>query len=279
MKSIKRTVGYSSCPNDIFIFEALVSEKLETDSMVFKSVIEDVEALNQRAKRRDLDMTKISFHAFAHLRDTHILLDSGSALGRGCGPLLISKRPLKPEDLPNARIAIPGALTTAALLMRLYSPNSRNLKTLVFDQIIEAILTGDVDAGVIIHESRFTYQSHGLSLVVDLGEWWEKESGLPIPLGGIIADRDLGEKNIRVMDGYLRESIQYAHNHPDEIWESIRTHAQELDDTVIQNHIDLYVTDFTTSLGEEGRDAVKFLFERGEAEGIFPASSGESCFL
>ena len=266
-------VGYSSCPNDVFIFAALVAGKIDARGFRSTPVIEDVEALNLRARKRDLDITKISFHAYGLLRDTHVLLDSGSALGRGCGPLLIAKRPLEHRQLGTARIAIPGALTTAALLLRLFSPESHNFEILVFDEIVDAVATGRVDAGLIIHESRFTYAEKGLVELVDLGEWWERETGLPIPLGGIIADRRLGADTIAEFDAVLRDSIEFAHAHPEEVWPTIRAHAQELDDDVIRSHIDLYVTDFTTSLGAEGRQAIDTLFERAEAVGIIKADS------
>ena len=266
------SVGFSSCPNDIFIFEALVSGRVDTAGMAFRSTIEDVESLNLRARHRDLDITKISFHALGHLRTTHRLLESGSALGRGCGPLVISKRPLDVEELASARIAIPGALTTATLLLRLRVPAARDFEVMVFDQIIDAVEAGTVDAGLIIHESRFTYASGGLSLIIDLGEWWEEETGLPIPLGGIIADRRLGEDRIRRVDALLRESIRYARENPAEIWPAIRSHAQELDDAVIRSHIDLYVTDFTTNLGEEGHRAVDVLLGRAQEAGVLPRS-------
>ncbi len=270
MKPRTISVGYSSCPNDIFIFEALVSGRIEAPRFRFEPLIEDVEALNLRARRAELDMTKISFHAYAHLRNRYALLDAGSALGRGCGPLLISRKDLDREKLSSCRIAIPGALTTATLLLRLHVPRAENFEVLVFDQIIDAVAEGRVDAGLIIHESRFTYRERGLVQVVDLGDWWEEETGLPIPLGGIIANRRLGEDTIRELDGLLRESILYAHAHPDEIWGPIRSHAQELDDDVIRSHIDLYVNDFTTSLGEEGRAALEVLYARAEGEGIIP---------
>lgn len=264
------TVGFSSCPNDVFIFEPLVSGLIDTGGLRYRPVIEDVEALNLRALERDLDVTKISFHAYGHLRDSHVLLDAGSALGRGCGPLLIAPRRLERDEIERCRIAIPGALTTAALLLRLYSPRSERFEVMVFDEIIAAVASGRVDAGLIIHESRFTYASSGLTMVVDLGEWWERETGLPIPLGGIIADRRLGEKTIRRVDEDLRRSVLFAHEHPDRVWPAIRDHAQELDDEVIRSHIDLYVTDFTTSLGEAGRAAVDTLLDMATSAGILP---------
>lgn len=265
-------VGYSSCPNDVFIFDGLVSGRIPTGATRFDAVIEDVEALNRRAFRRDLDLTKISFHAFGRLRDTHVLLDSGSALGRGCGPLVVARERLDRQALERARIAIPGGLTTATLLLRLFAPRARDFEVLVFDEIVEAVASGRVQAGLIIHESRFTYARHGLTEVVDLGDWWEEETGLPIPLGGIIADRRLGDAVARTVDGWLRESILRAHAHPQEVWEPIRRHAQELDDDVLRSHIGLYVNDFTTSLGEAGRAAVLALFERAEAAGILQPS-------
>lgn len=274
MKPRTISLGYSSCPNDVFIFEALVSGRIEAPQFRFRPLVEDVEALNLRARRAELDMTKISFHAFGHLRDRYALLDAGSALGRGCGPLLIAREPLERKSLPGCRIAIPGTLTTAALLLRLYAPHARDFEVLVFDRIVDAVATGCADAGLIIHESRFTYRDRGLVQVVDLGDWWEEQTGLPIPLGGIIANRRLGEEMIRELDGLLRESILYAHAHPGEIWDPIRSHAQELDDDVIRSHIDLYVNDFTTSLGDEGRRALEVLYARAEKEGIIPRQEG-----
>lgn len=276
---MQTTVGYSSCPNDIFIFEALIAGLIDTPGHTFKTTIEDVEALNLRAKKRDLDVTKISFHAFGLLRDSHVLLDAGSALGRGCGPLLIARDNLDRQAVSRARIAIPGQLTTATLLLRLFAPAAENFEVMVFDEIIPAVAEGKVDAGLIIHESRFTYQEHGLVQVVDLGEWWEESSGQAIPLGGIIADRRLGEDRIREFDRLLRQSIEFAHAQPERIWEAIRSHAQELDDEVIQKHIDLYVTDFTTSLGNEGREAIRVLFEYAEYAGVLPKSWNSSFIL
>jgi 1,4-dihydroxy-6-naphthoate synthase len=273
------TVGYSSCPNDIFIFEALISGLVNAPGHTFETIIEDVEALNKRAWQRDLDVTKISFHAFGLLRESHVLLDAGSALGRGCGPLLIARDNMDREAVSRAKIAIPGELTTATLLLRLFAPETSNFEVMVFDEIIPAVIAGKVDAGLIIHESRFTFQKHGLVQVVDLGEWWEETSGQAIPLGGIIADRRLGEQRIREFDAFLRKSIEYAHAHPDKIWSSIRQHAQELDDEVIRKHIDLYVTDFTTTLGSEGRQAINVLFERAEEAGVLPKSDVQSFIL
>ncbi len=272
------SLGYSSCPNDIFIFEALVSGLLQQDQFSFTSVIEDVEALNLRALKGDLDITKISFHAWGHLRENYLLLDAGSALGRGCGPLLIARNPDRPQSLEKLTVAIPGELTTAALLLRLYAPELKNFKIMVFDQIFEAVKQGEVDAGLIIHESRFTYQREGLVSWVDLGDWWESETGCPIPLGGILAHRRLGDPVIQAFDQLLKQSITLAHQQTEAIWGSIKNHAQEIEDDVIKSHIDLYVTDFTESLGKEGRAALRVLLERGEKEGILPRFEGDRIF-
>jgi 1,4-dihydroxy-6-naphthoate synthase len=273
-------IGFSSCPNDVFIFAALVEGQIPGSGR-YRAVIDDVEALNSRARRRDLDATKISFHAFGHLRDSHVLLDAGAALGRGCGPLVVARTPLTRDALSRCRIAIPGALTTAALLFRLWAPEAADFEVLVFDRIIDAVAAGRADAGLIIHESRFTYAGRGLVEVVDLGKWWESESGLPIPLGGIIADRRLGLDAIRRFNAELRESIRFARAFPERVWPLIRRHAQELDDEVIRAHIDLYVTGFTDQLGDEGRRAIAALFDRAEDAGILPRRRGafEDAFL
>ncbi|MBI4582516.1 MAG: 1,4-dihydroxy-6-naphthoate synthase [Planctomycetes bacterium] len=270
MSAAVYSVGYSPCPNDVFIFEALISGLIPSGGLRFEPVIADVEALNRRALKGELDITKISCHAYGHLRDSYALLDSGAALGRGCGPLLIARRPLERRELREGAIAIPGALTTAALLLRLYEPAARKLEAMEFSRIIEAVASGVADAGVIIHESRFTYQRRGLVAVADLGEWWERETGRPIPLGGIIAHRRLGEAAIQRFDRLLRRSIEHARRHPEKIWPALRRHAQEMDDRVIQAHIDLYVTGYTDSLGEEGRKAVEELLRRAEEAGALP---------
>lgn len=264
------SLGYSSCPNDVFIFEALVRGLVPGPGFELSPLIEDVEALNLRALGRELDITKISFHAWGHLLDDYLLLESGSALGRGCGPLLVARTPDRPASLKSLKVAIPGEWTTAALLLRLHAPEIEHLEVMVFDQILEAVRTGAVDAGLIIHESRFTYEAAGLTSWLDLGEWWEAETDCPIPLGGIIAHRRLGTERIQRFDACLKESILRAHRDPEPIWEAIRSHAQELDDDVIRSHIELYVNDFTTSLGEEGRRALRVLLERGEREGLIP---------
>ncbi|MBM3263206.1 MAG: 1,4-dihydroxy-6-naphthoate synthase [candidate division Zixibacteria bacterium] len=266
------SLGYSPCPNDTFIFYALVHGRIP-GAPVFHEILEDIETLNRRAGENALDVTKISFHALAHLRDRYALLRSGGALGRGCGPLVVAGEPLAPSALKGKTIAIPGRLTTAALLLRLFDPTLDRLVVMPFHEIMQSCLSGAVGAGVIIHESRFTYPQHGLHQVVDLGAWWEEETGHPIPLGGILAGRTLGTDLIGKIDEALHASVRYAHTHPDEVRTYIRQHAQEMDETVMQRHIDLYVNDFTLDYGTQGEAAIAYLFERAEAEGVIPQST------
>ena len=264
------SLGYSPCPNDTFIFYGLINGKVSCPGIEFFERLEDVETLNQLALGGQLDLTKISYHAFGHLRKDYVLLRSGGALGRGCGPLVISRKATTMAQLRGKRIAIPGQLTTANLLLQLYSDGYEDLLVLPFDKIMGAIEQGDADAGVIIHESRFTYQQHGLKKILDLGEWWETESGYPIPLGGILAKRALGTKLIQQIDTALCQSVQYAYNHPLEPQTYIKQHAQELDDDVIRSHIELYVNSFSLDLGDEGVEAVTCLLQRAEKRGIIP---------
>ncbi len=262
------SLGYSPRPNDTYIFHALVHGLIPCDGLTFTERLEDVETLNQLALQGALDLTKISFHAFGHLRDRYVLLRSGAALGRGCGPLIVTDGATSLEQLRDKTIAIPGELTTANLLLQLYSGGTDKLLILPFDQIIDAVRQGRAAAGVIIHESRFTYQQHGLQQLLDLGQWWEEETGYPIPLGGILAKRSLGKERIRQVDQALRRSIEYARNYPQEASSYIRQHAQELDETVIRRHIDLYVNDYSINLGKDGLAAVSCLIEKAERVGI-----------
>jgi len=259
------SLGFSPCPNDTFIFYALANRKITNPHFRFREVLLDVETLNHRAFNEDLDVTKVSFHAFGHLRDRYRLLSSGSALGRGCGPLIITRSGNSIEDLRGKPIAIPGRLTTAFLLLMLYDASlSENVIPMPFDRIPHAVKEGDVDGGLIIHESRFTYADYGLVKLRDLGDWWEEETGLPIPLGCIIARRRLGEGVIKTVEGLIRESIEYAFSHRDETKSYVKAHAQELDDMVIEQHIGLYVNDYSLDLGIEGMRAVEELLKRAE---------------
>jgi 1,4-dihydroxy-6-naphthoate synthase len=267
------SLGYSPCPNDTFIFYALTHGRVALPGVAVAERLEDVETLNQLALARALDLTKVSYHACGHLREHYALLRSGGALGRGCGPLVVAARPLSMADLRGRRIAIPGRLTTANLLLQLYGPGYDDTVILPFQQIMAAVREGRVDAGLIIHESRFTYQHYGLSRVLDLGAWWEQDSGLPIPLGGILARRDLGTELIQAVDRSLAASVAYARAHPAAPLAYIRRHSQELSDSVITRHIDLYVNDFSSDLGREGEQAVQVLLQRAGDAGLLPPSS------
>ncbi len=272
------SLGYSPCPNDTHIFYALAHGKVTLPGYSFTERLEDVETLNQLALNGLLDLTKISYHAFGHLRDRYALLYSGGALGRGCGPLVISPSADNMQNLRGKRIAVPGKLTTANLLLQLYGTGYEDLLVLPFDQIMPALKNGDADAGVIIHESRFTYRAAGFHEVIDLGSWWEEDSGLPIPLGGILARRDLGAETIKLIDRAIRNSLEYARQYPQEPRAYIKEHSQELDDKVIDAHIKLYVNDFSLDLGQEGISAVETLLARAEARGLIP-KSGEQLFV
>ncbi len=266
------TLGYSPCPNDTYIFFGLVHAKI-AGAPACEEVLEDIETLNRLALRGELDLTKISFHALAHLREEYCLLHSGGALGRGCGPLVVAREEVAPQQLKNKKIAIPGELTTAALLLRLFDPEIEQLEVMSFDRIMGATERGEVDAGVIIHESRFTYPEYGLAKVIDLGEWWEGESGHPIPLGGILARRSLGAELIGRIDRALVQSIEYAHANPDAVRSYIRDHAQEMELEVMQAHIDLYVNKYTLDYGPDGEAAIFDLIGRAERAGIAPVVS------
>lgn len=268
------TLGFSPCPNDTFMFYPLVHGLVNTSGLSYKERLEDVETLNQLALQGVLDVTKVSYHALGHIRDEYTLLHSGSALGRGCGPLLITggKQFSSPTDLRGKTIAVPGRYTTAMLLLRLFDPSLENFLVMPFNEIMDAVLTGNADAGVIIHESRFTYHGFGLHKLLDLGEWWEQETGLPIPLGGIAARRSLGKEKIAAVERALREGVDYARTHTTEAAHYIGEHAQEMDAEVCAAHIKLYVNDFSADLGEEGKLAIECLLERAEKAGIVPAS-------
>ncbi len=273
------TLGFSPCPNDTFIFHALVhglATELGLD--LAPPILADVETLNEWALDGRLDVTKLSFHALGHVLDDYVLLGAGSALGRGCGPLLIGERPVERDQLPHLRIAVPGRLTTAAMLLRLYEPRCRNLIYMKFNEIMPALARGDVDGGVIIHESRFTYQQEGFVLHQDLGAWWEESSGCPIPLGGIVARRSLGNDLIGLIEKGIRESVQRAFKDQNVSREYISLHAQEMDEQVSRDHIGLYVNDFSVDLGIEGQHAVEVFFNRGRQAGVLPDSSSIAPF-
>ena len=257
---MKLTLGFSPCPNDTFIFEALVHHKIDTEGLEFDVVFADVEQLNKWAFQAKLDVTKLSFNAFTKCISEYVLLDSGSALGRNCGPLLIKKPNVALTS--KSKIAIPGKYTTANLLLSISNPEYSNKVEVLFSEIENEILSGNVDAGLIIHENRFTYQQKGLEKVKDLGEFWEQKTGLPLPLGGIVVKRVLPFEIQKKMERVLRKSVEYAFKNRQSSLEFVKCHAQEMERDVIDAHIALYVNCYSVSLGEKGKKAVQLLFEK-----------------
>lgn len=253
------TLGFSPCPNDTFIFDALVNNKMNTGGLRFSTRLEDVETLNQWAMQGKLHITKLSFAAGLKVADQYRLLNSGSALGRGCGPLLIAREAIAPERIKDITVAIPGENTTANLLFRIAYPGAARKKIMLFSDIENAVLSGEVDAGVIIHENRFTYQQKGLVKLTDLGEYWETLTGQPIPLGGIFIRKDVPEAVQQLVDALIHQSLQKAFAAYPSLSPYVKEHAQEMDEQVMRQHIDLYVNEFSLNLGEEGRTAIEKL--------------------
>ncbi len=263
------SLGFSPCPNDTFIFYALANKKIDTCGLDFNLIIKDVETLNQLALKKELDISKISCHAFSYLRGDYRFLHAGGALGRGCGPLIVAKGLYGPEDLGGKKIAVPGKLTTAFLLYKLFASTfglqPPSFIEMPFHEIMNAVRDGKADAGLIIHESRFTYQDYGLVRILDLGEWWEKETGLPIPLGGIIAKKSLGEPVIKNIEDLIRASVNYSLAHREEAMPYIRKYSQELSEAVIREHISLYVNSYTVDIGNDGLAALEELLSRADS--------------
>lgn len=267
------TLGFSPCPNDTFMFYPLVHKLIDTGGLSYRERLEDVETLNRLALSGELDVSKVSYHALGHIRDEYALLRAGSALGRGCGPLLVSACDMNLSDLRGKTVAVPGRYTTALLLLRLFDPSLTNFIVMPFNEIMDAVLKGNADAGLIIHESRFTYQGYGLHKLLDLGEWWESETGLPIPLGGIVARRALGAETIAAVERALQSGVEHARKHPEQAAHYIGEHAQEMSAEVCSAHINLYVNDFSSDLGDEGIRAIECLLQRAEQSGIIPPSA------
>ena len=262
------SLGFSPCPNDCFIFDALVHKKIDIQGIDFKVVMEDVEALNNRAFKQELDITKLSYHAFLYLTNHYELLNSGSALGFNCGPLLVKSAKSKVEDVNKASIAIPGKYTTANFLLSLAFPNAKNKKEMVFSDIEEAVLSNKVDAGLLIHENRFTYQEKGLEKIIDLGEFWESLIHAPIPLGGIVVKRNIDTKLQRTIDALIKQSVEFAFANPESCMPFVKQHAQEMSEDVMKKHIALYVNDFSIDLGFIGKNAIQLLFDKATENGI-----------
>lgn len=257
------TLGFSPCPNDTFIFDALVNRKIDTGDLRFDVALEDVQTLNKWAIEGRMDFSKISYGVLPLITEQYSVLQSGGALGKGVGPLLISKAPVEniQETIKDLVVGIPGENTTAHMLFSLAFPNARLKKFVLFSDVENMVLSGEIDLGVIIHENRFTYQKRGLVKIIDLGNFWEETTGNPIPLGGIVAKRSLDKDLIRRVDALIRESVDYSFEQYPGISEYIRAHAQEMDESVMRQHIDLYVNDYSRSLGEPGERAVQKLLE------------------
>lgn len=266
----KLTIGYSPCPNDTFIFDAMVHHKIDTEGLEFDVLLADVEELNQKAFNGELDITKLSYHALGYLTDTYRLMNSGSALGSGVGPLLISKKSIKPEEVNQLSIAIPGKYTTANFLLSIAFPNATNRIEMLFSDIEQAVLDGKVDAGLIIHENRFTYHQRGLHKIMDMGAFWEDKTKALIPLGGIVLRRKFDEALQFKLDRVLRRSIEFAFKNPESCMDYVRAHAQEMDEEVMKKHIELYVNEFSIDLGVKGRYAVESLFNLAVKNKIIP---------
>ena len=264
------TLGFSTCPNDTYIFDAMVHGRIDTEGIEFELMMADVEELNRHAFSGEIDITKISYHAYAYIADSYVILNSGSALGFQNGPLLISKYKVYPDEIKNLRIAIPGKHTTANLLLKIAYPEHKNKKEYLFSDIEEVVLSGEMDAGLIIHENRFTYQQKGLKKVTDLGEFWESKTGLAIPLGGIIVNRKFPADVRQKIDRIMKRSIEFAFENPKVSYPFVKHHAQSMDDMVMENHIKLYVNEYTRDLGVSGRKAVETLYQEASSLGVIP---------
>lgn len=269
---MKLRVGLSPCPNDTFIFHALLHGLVPTGDVTFEPVMEDVESLNERMLRGDLQVTKASFAAFAHARDTYAAIRTGGALGRGNGPLVVSARPLKPYELAQGRVLLPGRLTTAALLFNAFHHECEDTPSIRYDQALAAVLRGDAPAAVVIHELRFTYRERGLHFVEDLGERFEKTTSLPVPLGGVFVRRDLPAALGTIVERWVGESLAKARADPSASLDFVRRHAQEQAADVTAAHIELYVNEFSAGYGKEGEEAIARLLLLAETAGRAPSS-------
>jgi 1,4-dihydroxy-6-naphthoate synthase len=268
---MKLTLGFSPCPNDTFIFDAMVHGRIDTEGLEFDYFLTDVEELNKKAMASEGDILKVSYHAYAYVADNYLILDAGSALGEKNGPLLISKRQIDPSMLDSMRIAIPGKYTTANLLFSIAWPGAANKVEYLFSDIEDALLNEEVDAGLIIHESRFTYFRKNLLKIADMGEYWEKLTGLPMPLGAIIIKRSIPEDIALKVNRIIKRSLEYAYNDSYASYDFVSCNAREMDSSVMSSHIKLYVTDYSLDLGKKGREAVNRFFTIAGQKGVIPA--------
>ncbi len=262
------TFGYSPCPNDTFIFGPLATGRIKPTGFDLSIELHDVETLNHMALAGKLDISKLSFYAWLQVKSRYRLLQCGAALGYGCGPLLVAKRPMTKAEVIRSRIVLPGSLTTAHLLFRLWAPEAHQRSFAPYDQILKMVQTGEVDCGVIIHESRFTYEQAGLVALMDLGAFWEAETGTPIPLGCITARSELGDDLLKDIEDNIRSSLQFANTYPKENFSYIRQYAQEMDLQVLEQHILTFVNEFSLNLGPVGHSAIKILEERAQQAGV-----------
>ncbi|NPA44945.1 MAG: 1,4-dihydroxy-6-naphthoate synthase [Chlorobi bacterium] len=267
---MKLTLGFSTCPNDTFIFDAAVHHKIDTEGIEFDLVLGDVEELNKKAFEGEIDITKLSYHAYAYASRNYVLLNSGSALGNNNGPLLISKQKIYPDEVNDLKIAIPGKYTTANLLLGIAFPQAKNKIPYLFSDIETALLDNEVDAGLIIHENRFTYEAKGLKKIIDLGEYWENLTKMPIPLGGIVINRKHSKELQLKVSNIIKRSIEYAYKNPSSSLNYIKQYAQEMDADVMKKHIDLYVNNFSLDLGKEGKLAIKTLYNEASERDLIP---------
>ncbi len=268
MKKQRITVGHSPDPDDAFMFYALAHDKLDTGPLEFRHELQDIETLNRRALRGELEVTAVSIHAYAHLLDKYALLPSGCSMGDRYGPMVVARRPMAIEELKKRRIAVPGTLTTAFLALRLLLPEGFTHEVIPFDQILGAVADGRFDAGLIIHEGQLTFQKQGLHLVVDLGAWWHERTGLPLPLGGNVVRRDLGPETMRFISRLLKESIHYALDHREDALKYALTYARDMDMSLADQFVGMYVNDWTLDYGPRGREAVRRLLEEGYKAGV-----------
>lgn len=268
---MKLTLAYSTCPNDTFIFDALANGKIDTEGIDFEISLADIDVLNKNAvSANPPDITKISSNAYGiDIWKDYVILDSGSALGRNNGPLLVAKEAFPLTEINQKRILIPGVNTTANLLFTTFFPNAKDKTPMLFSEIEKEVINRHYDAGLLIHEGRFTYKSKGLVKLADMGELWEKKFNMPIPLGSIIARRTLSPDIIAKVDRIIRRSVQYSLNNPESPMPYIRDNAREMDDEVMRSHIALYVNNFSVSLGKEGRQAIEFLYKKAFENGLY----------
>jgi 1,4-dihydroxy-6-naphthoate synthase len=267
---MRLTLGFSPCPNDTFIFDAMVHGRIDTEGLEFDYFLTDVEELNLKALTSEVDITKISYYAFAYVAKNYLILDAGSALGHRNGPLLISKRRIGISELPKLRIAIPGKYTTANLLFSIAWPEVKNKTEYLFSKIEDALLADEVDAGLIIHETRFTYYRRGLHKLADMGEYWETLTGLPIPLGAIVIKRNIPDDIAQKVNRVVRRSLEYAYKDSFASYDFVSGNAREMDSTIMNNHIKLFVNEYTLNLGPKGREAILELFRMAGEKGVIP---------